>query len=86
MIIVYNRNTSTRNPGSDETDIFRRESPTRIRAVKTYVVQLPSLTTVPGDQRPGIYYSGINTHIIYYSGVRSRHDPTDFPEFETDFD
>ena len=39
-----------------------------------------------GDQRPRIYYPGIITHIIYYSGVRSRRDPTDFPEFETDFD
>jgi len=57
MIIVYNRNTSTRNPGSDETNIFRRQSPTRIRTVKTYIVQLPSLTTVPSDQRPEIYYS-----------------------------
>ena len=46
MIIVYNRNTSTRDPVSDKTDIFRRQSPTRIRIVKTYVVQLPSLTTV----------------------------------------
>jgi len=61
MIIVYNRNASTRDPGSDETDIFRRQSPTRIRTVKMYVVQLPSLTIVPGDQRPGIYYSGIHT-------------------------
>ena len=39
-----------------------------------------------GDQRPRIYYPGIITHIIYYSGVRSRRDPTDFSEFETDFD
>ena len=45
-IIVHNRNTSTWDPGSDETDIFRQQSPARIRTVKRYVVQLPSLTTV----------------------------------------
>jgi len=61
MIIVYNRNTSTRNPGSDVPDIFRQQSPTWIRTVKKCIVQLPSLTTLPGNQRPGIYYSGINT-------------------------
>lgn len=38
MIIVYNRNTSTWNPGSDETDIFRQQSPARIWTVKTYIV------------------------------------------------
>jgi len=27
MIIVYNRNTSTRDPGRDETGIFRRSHP-----------------------------------------------------------
>jgi hypothetical protein len=31
MIIVHNRNTSTWDPGSDETDIFRQQSPARIR-------------------------------------------------------
>ena len=64
MIIAHNRNTSTRNPRSDETNIFRRQSPTRIRTVKTYIVQLPSLTTVPDDQIPGIYYSGIHTLLV----------------------
>ena len=46
MIIVHNRNTSTWDPGSDETYIFRRQLPTRIRTVQTYVVELPSLMTV----------------------------------------
>jgi hypothetical protein len=46
MIIAYNHNSSTRNPRSDETNIFRRQSPTRIRTVQTYIVQLPFLTTL----------------------------------------
>ena len=65
MIIVYTIET-IRNPGSDETNIFRRQSLSRIRTVKTYIVPLTSMMTVPCDQRPGIYYSGIHTLLLHY--------------------
>ena len=39
---------------------------------------------VPGDQRPGRYYSGIKQYNVY-SRVKSRHDPNVLPESDTDF-
>ena len=78
--------TSTRNTGSDDKDSL---VVIPLETKQMYDVGLLDrhsrrIQLVPGDQRPGRYYSGIKQYNVY-SRVRSRHDLNVLPESDTDF-